>query len=151
MIKIVYGDLLDAREDIIGHQVNCQGKMGSGVALQVKKKYPRVYKYYLMLLEESKTRNISLLGTNHCVNVENNKWVVNMFGQDKYGYDGNQYTDLKALKECLKELRELAEHKNFSVALPYLLGSDRGGADWKEVEQLILSAFDGYEVTLYKR
>ncbi|WP_396136111.1 hypothetical protein [Brevibacillus brevis] len=31
-VKIVNGDLLQATEDIIGHQVNCQCVMGSGVA-----------------------------------------------------------------------------------------------------------------------
>ena len=33
MIKVVNGSLLDATEDILCHQVNCQGVMGSGVAL----------------------------------------------------------------------------------------------------------------------
>ena len=32
MIKIVDGSLLDATEDILCHQVNCQGNMGAGVA-----------------------------------------------------------------------------------------------------------------------
>jgi O-acetyl-ADP-ribose deacetylase (regulator of RNase III) len=36
MIKIVKGDLLSVNRGIIGHQVNCQGKMGSGVANKVK-------------------------------------------------------------------------------------------------------------------
>ena len=30
MIKTVYGNILDATEDIICHQVNCQGVMGAG-------------------------------------------------------------------------------------------------------------------------
>ena len=34
MLKVIDGDLLDAKEDIIGHQVNCQGVMGSGVELK---------------------------------------------------------------------------------------------------------------------
>ena len=37
MIKIINGDLFDTDANIICHQVNCKGKMGSGVALQVKK------------------------------------------------------------------------------------------------------------------
>ena len=32
MIKTVVGDILDATEDIICHQVNCRGVMGAGVA-----------------------------------------------------------------------------------------------------------------------
>lgn len=36
MIKIIQGDLLEAKENIIAHQVNCKGVMGSGVAKQIK-------------------------------------------------------------------------------------------------------------------
>jgi O-acetyl-ADP-ribose deacetylase (regulator of RNase III) len=67
MIKIVYGDITKAKDNIIGHQVNCQAKMN-----------------------------------------------------------------------------------DLSVALPYMIGCYRGGADWKIVEDHLITAFDGYEVTLYK-
>ena len=36
MIKIIDGDLLNSEADIICHQVNCQGKMNSGVAKQIR-------------------------------------------------------------------------------------------------------------------
>ncbi len=47
VIKIIEGDLFCSDARIIAHQVNCQGKMGSGVALQVKRKYPNVYNEYM--------------------------------------------------------------------------------------------------------
>lgn len=43
MIKVINGDLFTSDARIIAHQVNCQGKMDSGVAQQVKNKYPNVY------------------------------------------------------------------------------------------------------------
>ena len=47
-MKIIYkkGNLLDAQTDVIAHQVNCQGVMGSGVAKQIKEKWPDVFKQY---------------------------------------------------------------------------------------------------------
>ena len=39
MIKIVKSNILDATEDIICHQTNCFGIMGSGLAKQIKEKY----------------------------------------------------------------------------------------------------------------
>lgn len=45
-IKIIDGDLFTTNAQIICHQVNCQGKMGSGVAKQVREKYPHVYEEY---------------------------------------------------------------------------------------------------------
>ena len=46
MIKVINGDLFSSTARFIVHQVNCQGKMGSGVALQVKQKFPHVYDEY---------------------------------------------------------------------------------------------------------
>lgn len=38
MIKTIEGNILDAEEDIICHQVNCKGVMGAGLAKQSKSK-----------------------------------------------------------------------------------------------------------------
>lgn len=153
MIKIVKGNLLEAKENIIGHQVNCMGVMNSGVAKQIRNKYPNVYEEYLEKVDEytvGEDLRENLLGEVQGVVVDDNKLVVNMFGQYKYGYDGEQYTNTEALFKCFKAIRLVAEKNGISVALPYMIGSYRGGADWKEVEGLLLTAFDGYEVTLYK-
>ncbi|WP_223260709.1 hypothetical protein [Bacillus sp. LNXM65] len=42
MIKTVDGNILEASEDIICHQVNCKGVMGAGLAKQIKSKYPNI-------------------------------------------------------------------------------------------------------------
>ena len=152
MIKVVEGDLLQAKEDIIGHQVNCQNKMNSGVAKSIRQKYPIVFENFKQLSSfyiNSGTQH-DLLGKLQIVKVEEGKWVANLFGQFNYGYDGGKYTNEKMLYQALLELREIAEENGMSVALPYKLGSDRGGADWSVVEGYILKAFEGYEVTLYK-
>lgn len=146
MIKIIDGDLLEAKEDVIGHQVNCQGKMGSGVADQIKKKWDVVYLSYTLYLKTI----IDPLGDCEIVPVEENKWVANLYGQDNYGYDGKQYTDVFKLTCALKELKDLCKKHNKSVALPYKIGCDRGGANWDEVYQIIEEIFSDYEVTLYK-
>mgnify|MGYP002508800364 CR=1 FL=1 len=40
--KIVNGNLLDATEAMICHQVNCQGAMNSGVAKGIRNKYSHI-------------------------------------------------------------------------------------------------------------
>lgn len=153
MIKIVRGDLLQAKENIIGHQVNCQGKMNSGIAKSVREAYPEVYSRYMRLAESyiREGHQGDLLGKTQFVKLKKEqKYIVNIFGQLNYGYDGRKYTSTEALFSAFKEIRVEAEEHGLSVALPYLLGCYRGGADWKEVEDLLLTAFDGYEVTLYK-
>lgn len=151
MIKIVNGDLLKAKETIIAHQVNCKGKMGSGVALQIKNKYPEAYRYYKKFIEF--TGGIEnpeiLLGAMFPVSISKTREVVHLFGQLDYGY-GKQQTNLKSLKSALKELKTHAKLYDYTVALPYKIGSDRGGADWSEVYAIIEEVFHDYEVTLYK-
>ena len=156
MIKIVDGDILNAKENLIGHQVNCLGFMGTGLARQVKRKHMYVFGQYIKLISEENTiygTSKELLGLNQYVQVDNKKYIVNMFGQ----YDINEHgerevkTDLSALRKCLKELRERAEKYSLSVALPYKLGSDRGGAEWNDVLKIIEEEFNGYDkITLYR-
>ena len=54
-MKVVTGNVLDSNADVIIHQVNCQGVMGSGVAKQVKDRYPVVYEMYKAKCNEYKT------------------------------------------------------------------------------------------------
>jgi len=98
MIKIVDGDILQASENIIAHQVNCLSVMGGGIARQIKSKYPKVFKDYQIYLTNTKFP-IQALGDCHFVKVSDNKYVANLFGQYKYGTD-KQQTDYKALEEA---------------------------------------------------
>ncbi|UGO46161.1 macro domain-containing protein [Bacillus phage vB_BanS_Chewbecca] len=152
MIKVVNGDLLKAKEDILGHQVNCMGVMGSGIALQIKKEHPKAFKVYKELVEEAKNAQSDrfLLGKALVVG-SNDKYIANLFGQYTYGSNG-QFTLMNALQNSLIQLRQFAEARDLTVGLPFKIGSDRGGADWNEVLKLIEKAFEGYEdkITLYK-
>lgn len=153
MIKIVEGDLLQAKEDIIAHQVNCMGVMGSGVAKQIREKYPKAYDVYKKRVDEymvGEDHRQHMLGRVQGVVADDGKVIFNMFSQYKFGYDGAKYTNTESLFECLMKIRTFAQERGLSVALPYKIGCFRGGADWDEVENLILKAFRGYEVTLYK-
>lgn len=40
MIKIINDNILNSTENIICHQVNCKGIMESGLAKQIKYRYP---------------------------------------------------------------------------------------------------------------
>lgn len=152
MIKVVDGDLLKAKEDILGHQVNCQGVMGSGIALQVKQQHPKAFEVYNQLVDEAKHAQSDRFLLGKALVVESNgKYIANLFGQYTYGSNG-QFTLMNALQNSLVKLRQFAESHDLTVGLPFKIGSDRGGADWNEVLKLIETAFEGYEdkLTLYK-
>lgn len=146
MIKIVQGNILDAPEDVIAHQTNCMGVMGSGLAKQIREKYPKVFEEYQSYINKYK---FVTLGSFQIINVGNNKYIANLFGQ--YGYGRNkQYTDYKALEEALFSLKVCCKENNKSVALPYNLGCGLAGGNWDIVYKIIEEVFSDYDVTIYK-
>ena len=84
----------------------------------------------------------------------NEKFVCNMFAQSNYGYDGKQYTDINALRECFTKLYELLHEKNNNymskIAMPYKIGCCRGGANWADVYKMIEDIFVDCEVELWR-
>lgn len=149
---VVNGNLLDANVDYIAHQVNCQGKMRSGVAKAIREKHMRVYNEYIQELLKYKDNGESILGHSQLVNVDDEhgyKGVINMFAQDNYGYDGKQYTSLEAFKKCLAEINKIA--KGHSIAFPWKIGCVRGGADWETVLNMICTELtDVKYITFYR-
>lgn len=148
------GDLLDAEADVIAQQVNCSNAMGSGLALAILNKYPKVkaefhqFSYFKLPQE--------LLGECQLVEVaENSKWVANLFGQLNYGRLANQgvvYTDYGALNlaiqnlySTLKRWEENTQNK-YTVAFPKYLGCGLAGGDWDIVKKVITFNANFYRV-----
>lgn len=131
MIKIMEGNLFDTTAPIIAHQVNCRGVMGSGVAKQVKKRYPEVYDQYCDLCYANYLPGI--LGIAQPCRTKDGKIIVNLFGQYDYGYDNAQYTNAASLSQALYGLKDFMFDKpDKRVAMPYKIGCGRGGARWEE-------------------
>ena len=97
-MEIIDLDWLTIDEGLIGHQVNCQGKMGAGLALKVRRKYPGVYQQYLGQCQSVQDKS-RLLGLTQFVTVDEALTVVNIFGQLRYGR-GQINTSIDALKEA---------------------------------------------------
>ncbi|MCL2220807.1 MAG: macro domain-containing protein [Oscillospiraceae bacterium] len=152
MIKTVQGNILDAREKVIGHQVNCKGIMGAGLAKSIKAKYPVAYERYKA---SCKRHGDSLLGVTvigHANLLNPPYYIANIFGQLSAGRS-KQHTDYTALRSALASLAMLMQEGELdSLALPYKLGCGLGGGDWNVVENIIHEIFDesGIDVTIYQ-
>lgn len=150
MVKIIEGDLLTAKTDIIAHQVNCQGAFRSGVAKAIREHDIEIYKDYHEFCKKNTPEQ--LIGTvRYFVSNVDGKYYANLFGQKEYGYDGKQYTDIDMLKRCFEDLKSFAGiHGSLSIAMPYKIGCVRGGADWNEVYAMIEQVFEECNVELWK-
>ncbi|UNK20688.1 macro domain-containing protein [Paenibacillus sp. N3/727] len=147
MIKIVEGSLLDAAEDIMAHQVNCQGVMGSGIAKSLRASYSDLFPSYKQFCNNVAPHD--LLGKCHMVKT-GLKYVANLFGQLNYGRQKVIYTDYEALQKALVSLKNEAQEKGLSVALPYNIGCGLANGDWDIVYKIIEDVFSDYDVTIYK-
>ena len=150
MIKHIKCDIFESGADVILHQVNCQGVMGSGIAKQVKEKYPKVYESYKNRCDFYSPK--ALLGSAQFVgtHIEYNTpfvGIFNLFGQEKFGYDGKCYTDYIALYKCFEKVKDslgreiIHSKKERTIAIPYLMGCHRGGGDWNVVYKMIEEVF----------
>lgn len=141
MIKHIKCDIFESGADVICHQVNCRGVMGSGIAKQVREKYPWVYAHYKQLCNETKPDE--LLGVIQETYINETQIIINIFGQRNFGYNGNCYTDYNKLKFALETIKEYHETK--TIAIPYLMGCHRGGGDWNVVYKMIEEVFADFD------
>lgn len=144
-IKIKTGDLLEATEDIIAHQVNCHGIAG-GLAYHVFNKYPDAENVYLQMIDRLGGSN--MLGMAVLTGQQKDGHIVaNLYGQY---FPGQDYRP-DALEKSLNYLATFAKNLGKSVALPYKLSCGICGGDWNEVQEIIERTMDGVECVIYRR
>lgn len=161
MIKEVKGNLLTYPGlELIGHQTNCLGVMGGGIAKQIKNKNPRVYDSYYCYCKLPKDPH-SILGTLQCVRNDNDtQWIANIFGEYSFcesiaPYEENgkpRHTDYDALQKALSELHNWINVNNIKTAgIPHKLGCGLAGGDWDNVVYpMIINEFkNDLTITLY--
>lgn len=171
MIKIVDGNLFDSDANFILHQTNCQdykNYMNNDIAKQVLELYPHVEREYNRYIHHCNKNKLPILGTAQYVPVDhwalimvdtiknNNviaydskyQYIVNIFGQSDFDTDGKMYTNLKALKNAMIDVKKKAQAIGASIALPYGIGNVRGSASWDDVYKIIKDVFGNSELDI---
>ena len=159
------GNLLYTDCQYICHQVNCMGKMNSGIAKAIREKWPIVYKAYQdwqmsydawahATADSEERRNellsFTMLGRVLQVPVSENQTVLNLAAQLKYGYDGKRYTSYDAFWMCLGEIKQTIP-KGSSIGFPTHIGCCRGGANWNIIKAMIEEVLGtDYNVYIYE-
>lgn len=149
--KEEYGDLLEFFEsgkvDFIAHGCNCFHTMGSGIARQIKEKYPQAFEAD----KDTDYGDYNKLGSysryggayyfvstylNECSNKKRFKLanqILNCYTQFNYGND-RCYLDYEALTLCLRKINYEFKHK--TIGLPQI-GCGLAGGDWNKVREII--------------
>jgi O-acetyl-ADP-ribose deacetylase (regulator of RNase III) len=130
-MRTIIGDLLDIKQGILVHQVNCQGVMGAGIALSIRSRWPIVYDEYRRFCN-SMTPN-TLLGRIQLVQVADGLMVYNLFGQLNYGR--GLETNYKMVECALADLAN--QRSKMPVYFPYKIGCGLAGGDWDKYLAII--------------
>jgi O-acetyl-ADP-ribose deacetylase (regulator of RNase III) len=134
MIRYVQGDLLASNLEVIAHGCNCHGVMGSGIAAQIRAKWPNVYEVYNL-----KHRIMGLeLGTILPVRTIDGRMVINCMTQDNFGRTGAQFVSYEAVENCIAAINASAENWGATeIGMPKI-GAGLGGGDWDRIEDIIV-------------
>lgn len=141
-------NILDVKEGVIVHGCNCQGVMGSGVAKQLRSKYPDIFLPYAEALEQSHQMDINPIGGIICVRVTNTLIVINALTQQYYGRDGNKYVSYKALQAAMEKVADRFGI-DVPIHIPYLIGAGLGGGDEEKILRIIETKLKEHEVHLH--
>ena len=145
MITIKEGDLFNAPNGLICHQVNCKGNMGCGVARTFKEKYPEAFSQYVYLCKDVPANQ--LLGT--CLFDED---TVCMFAQNDWRGHNVCNTDYAAFRLCCKQIVAYLQRHDPStiVNMPYGIGAGLGGGDWPIIYDILEEEFASYDLILWR-
>lgn len=145
-LKIVKGNLLESDCNIIIQQCNCFTTMGAGIAKQIKKLYPKAYTADINFHIPSGDKK--RLGK-YSFSKENNKMIINLYSQFKYGTYTRQ-TDYSAMEKALnKLLKDYPEITKQKIGFPYLIGAGLAGGNEKIILQLLNNIAYNHKTTFY--
>lgn len=141
MFQEVVGDILHTRAQVIAHGVAPNDPFNTGLAHQLRERWPAMYKDFRHYCQTHHPKSGGLwawMGAD-------GKRVVNLFTQGEPDHAGANPGRASAqhVGHALRELGKLAQKERFtSIALPRL-ATGVGGLDWKEVEPLVRQHLGG--------
>lgn len=130
------GNIFDTEMPVIGHGVNLDGVMGSGIAAKVAVLYPTVEESYRQVCEFGGLNAGSALILKVAdEEFEGDRWIANISSQVEQGRNAKLPLLEAGLYETIEQMREMGLK---GLALPKI-GAGIGGLEWADVLDAIES------------
>lgn len=146
-MEYIQGDITNETSGLIIHGVNCQGRMGSGVALAIKTKWPVIYDAYMNHEQGRKA-----LGQVQYVEINDGLYVGNCWTQEFFGNDGRVYADRAALFRVLLQVFGFCAQRNLVLKTPKI-AAGLAGLDWERdvvpLFELVQTAYPQVKVQVF--
>lgn len=150
MINAKQGNILEeVKSGFIVHGCNTEGKMGSGIAKQIKEMYPAAFEaYHADILNKRKLR-VNPLGTITCVAVAPGLYIVNAVTQTLTP-NVKRRVDYEAVTKCFETIVKAARAVQVTEISFPAVGAGLGGGKWPIIEAIIDNTLpDSLTKTLY--
>ncbi len=138
MVTVIVGDLFESDAQTLVNTVNCVGVMGKGIALEFKKRFPGMFKEYVVLCEKGKIA----LGRPYLHKSTIPPWILNFPTKD-------HWKSVSKLKDIIKGLDYLKQHYKewgiTSLAVPPL-GTGYGQLEWAIVGPTLYRKLDQLDI-----
>lgn len=125
MVTVVIGDMFDSKAQTFVNTVNCVGVMGKGVALEFKKRFPEMFRDYVVRCKRGQVR----LGEPYLFRQLTLPWILNFPTKD-------HWRSLTKLEDIVRGVHYLIDHYRdwgiTSLAIPPL-GCGQGQLEWRVV------------------
>jgi len=137
--------IFDCDAHAIIHQANCQNTMGSGIARQIRERYPEAYEADC----QTTPGDIRKLGTFSWVKAKDGKFIYNCYSQYRYGRE-QRHTNYEAVYTGLSSIEQNARELGLTtLSLPYNMGCMLGGGNFHIVNAIIEVIFKDSPIDLY--
>jgi O-acetyl-ADP-ribose deacetylase (regulator of RNase III) len=153
MIEYRKGNALDVgNNSLIVHGCNCMGVMGSGIAREIKERFPHVYEAYRKTYESMQTNvggpfcglipgEIEIVQVQEDKEEYQHKFICNANTQPNFGPIGRQVS-YDALVKCFEYVKEyvIFAREEAGVTLEVVfpkIGAGLGGGDWDIIAPII--------------
>lgn len=130
-------DITKVSSGIVVHGCNAQGVMGSGVAKQLRAKYPSIFDDYRLAVIEHTDKGMDPLGYVVYSEITDKLVIVSAITQKFYGRDGTKYVSYDAMDSAMSKIASVARQANEVVHIPYLIGAGLGGGTAEIIIEII--------------
>ena len=144
MITEVYGDIFETDAKAIVNPVNCVGVMGKGLALEFKKRYPKMFKEYQKICEMGSLEP----GILHYYTGEDSEKTIINFPTKRHWNSPSKIEYIAIGLSALSYSQSVKQINIESLAIP-ALGCGCGELDWKDVRKLIYSNLSDMNIPIF--
>lgn len=140
------GDALAITHGILVHGCNSLGQMGSGIAKQIRAKWPECYEFY-----RQECARDNRLGRVIYWETDEGIIIANALTQNRIATPGDSFVvDYPSIRQAFKSVYDLSVAFYLPIHFP-LIGCGLGGGDWNVVQHIINTECPDRSLTLWKQ